>query len=286
MKTEWLILLQKSLGAVKLASCRSFVFRERCPVFGQESAKVEPSSHANPAGITGVRAYAIGDIHGRLDLLDKLLTEIDRDDATRPQKETQLIFLGDLIDRGPHSKQVLDRVIELGRTNRKCIVIRGNHEASLLQGLFENPRILPQWLRHGGFETAESYGLSRGQIMSAKGANLQHLLLSAIPESHLKFLSDTVTQVRFGDYLFVHAGVRPGVPLDQQKPEDLMWIRSAFLESQADFGCTIVHGHTISETAIIRPNRIGIDTGAYRTGRLTALCIDEDNTHFIDAHIA
>ena len=94
MKTEWLILLRKSLGAVKLTRWRNLVFRERCPVFGQESANIEPSSHANPAGITGVRAYAIGDIHGRLDLLDKLLTEIDRDDATRPKKETQLIFLG------------------------------------------------------------------------------------------------------------------------------------------------------------------------------------------------
>lgn len=253
-------------------------------MFGLKRSKTAPSALVSPAGITGVRAYIIGDVHGRLDLLDKLLAEIDLHNASQPSKETRLVFLGDLIDRGPESRQVIDRVIKIERESPGCVFIRGNHEASLLYGLLENPRILPQWLHHGGFETAESYGLSRGQVMNAKGSNLQHMLLSAIPESHLSFLSRTVTQSRFGDYLFVHAGVRPGVPLDQQKPEDLMWIRSDFLESQEAFSCIIVHGHSISTSAVIRPNRIGIDTGAYRTGRLTALCIDEGQTHFIEAN--
>ena len=225
-------------------------------------------------GAAGSRAYVVGDIHGRLDLLDALLGMIEADCDARGPAQVSVVFLGDLIDRGPQSAEVVERLRRYHPTFANPVFLMGNHEEVLLRILSGDTAILQDWLRFGGAECTRSYGVDPVAIECSGPAAALKTLRRAIPKAHVKFLSSFADSASFGDYLFVHAGIRPGVPIAHQSPQDLRWIRQPFLEDETDHGRIVVHGHTISETADMRPNRIGIDTGAYRTGVLTALGLE------------
>lgn len=224
----------------------------------------------------GHRAYAVGDIHGRLDLLDELLGKIEIDNRSRRKARTTIIFLGDLIDRGPQSAEVVERLRLYRPQFAKTVFVMGNHEEVLLRILAGETELVRDWLQFGGAECLRSYGIDPAELQRSTRARTLELLQRAIPGEQVKFLSSFVDTASFGKYLFVHAGVRPGVPLANQEPQDLRWIRLPFLVDDSDHGRVVVHGHTISERVEVRPNRIGVDTGAYRTGVLTALGLERD----------
>jgi serine/threonine protein phosphatase 1 len=228
----------------------------------------------------GVRVYAIGDIHGRVDLLEGIFERIDADLAANPIADPIHIFLGDYIDRGPQSAAVLDRLIKRGDTHATgCL--KGNHELYLMEFL-ENPEILRIWGQYGGLTTLLSYGLQPG--MNAGPQEQEELSLAlrrSLPKSHFKFLSGLPLCMTCGDFFFVHAGVRPGTALSRQREEDMLWIRDDFLESDELFEKVIVHGHTPVMEPQVRKNRINIDTGAYATGRLTCLRLERDEISFL-----
>ena len=235
-----------------------------------------------PAGPRGHRAYVVGDIHGRLDLLDQLLARIDEDLKARPVRKTLLVFVGDLIDRGPHSAQVIERLRTYRRVGVRTIFLLGNHEEVLLRILRGDRALISSWLRFGGIQCLESYGVNAKELARKRGQEALAIVQRAIPHEHVKFLESFMDTCRFGDYLFVHAGIRPGVEVEQQRQADLRWIREPFLHDDTDHGFVVVHGHTISTEVELRPNRIGIDTGAYRTGVLTALAIEGSRTWRLD----
>lgn len=220
----------------------------------------------------GLRVYAIGDIHGRADLLDRLHDKIEVDLGTAPEK-TVIIYLGDYIDRGPDSHGVMERLTRARFPGVEAIALLGNHEDMLLQFL-DAPYGASLWLSNGGDATLASYKVkvpaSFDELLLT-----QRALLGAMPRHHKQFLLALPEQVQYGDYLFVHAGIRPGLPLDRQSREQKIWIRDVFLDSETDHGLIVVHGHTIVHEVEWRPNRIGVDTGAYTTGRLTALVLEE-----------
>jgi serine/threonine protein phosphatase 1 len=225
----------------------------------------------------GVRIYAIGDVHGCSDLLDRLLLRIDRHQALNPAIRPVEIFLGDYIDRGPASRDVLDRLIARSRA-RETVYLKGNHEA-FVERFLHDPASLSEWRHYGALETLLSYGLEPSVNMNfAQQTNLAAAFSQALPQSHRHFLSGLKSSFTFGDFFFVHAGVRPGVPLRQQREEDLLWIREDFLLHEGDFGKIVVHGHSPIREPDFRHNRINIDTGAYATGRLTCLVIEHDQT--------
>ncbi|MCW3797074.1 serine/threonine protein phosphatase [Sphingomonas sp. BN140010] len=235
------------------------------------------SRQAERRGVEGYRAYGIGDVHGRLDLLVELLDRIREDHAARGDTaELLLVFLGDLIDRGPDSSGVVELVRTGPIPGARTVALAGNHEEVLLRLLGGERGLLAQWLSFGGDACLASYGadprLFEGLPESEGLAELQRL----IPPEHRDFLASLADTFRFGDYLFVHAGLRPGTALHNQSPRDLRWIRQPFLDDPRDHGMTVVHGHTITEEVDIRTHRIGIDTGAYRSGVLTALAIEGD----------
>ena len=219
----------------------------------------------------GQRIYAIGDIHGRADLLDALLAQIDADDVTRGPAQSRLVFLGDLIDRGPSSAQVIERAMQVAAGPRNCQFLLGNHEEVFLKALSGDLKALAFFIRIGGRETILSYGISEEEYRSCDYSELLALLLERVPESHRTFLSAFEDLIIAGDFAFVHAGVRPGHPLEQQRASDLRWIRNEFLDHRDGFEKIIVHGHTITDDVDIRAHRIGIDTGAYSSGKLTAM---------------
>lgn len=232
--------------------------------------KSPPRLHRLP---DGVRIYAVGDIHGRIDLLDSMLARIDADLARSPCSDPIEVFLGDYIDRGPASCAVIDRLIER-RRSRRAICLRGNHE-TYLSAFLEAPETLRQWRRFGGIETLMSYGLRPGMSSSPdEEQRLAERLREAVCERHRMFLADLPTSFGCGDYFFAHAGVRPRIPLADQSEQDLLGIRGDFLDCGDDFGKLVVHGHTPVITPDFRANRINIDTGAYITGRLTCLRIE------------
>ena len=239
------------------------------------------TGEAKPRGARGYRAYAIGDVHGRLDLLEQLLADIDRDRRERPARKTLLVFLGDLIDRGPHSAQVLDRLRSFSADGVRTVFLLGNHEEVLLRILDGDAALITKWRWFGGSECLSSYGIEPAQFAKVSDEEALQRVRAAIPADHVKFLESFVDTCRFGDYLFVHAGIRPGVSLEEQLQADLRWIREPFLLDESDHGCVVVHGHTISEQVEERPNRIGIDTGAYRTGVLSALAIEGDRRWYL-----
>jgi serine/threonine protein phosphatase 1 len=241
----------------------------------------------SPCVPAGSRIYAVGDIHGRLDLLDRLLERIRSDAAGHVRTRKVVVFLGDLVDRGPHSKEVVDRLMDgvpAGRdwADFKFVVLRGNHESTMLDFL-KDESVGPMWLRNGGLATIYSYlGFMPDHLPGPVWmTNLRAALVEALPPGHREFLEGLKLAHEEGDYLFVHAGVRPGVAIDQQDDYDLMWIRTEFLISRLDHGRLVVHGHTISREPDVRDNRIGIDTGAFATGRLTALVLEGTSRAFI-----
>ncbi len=219
----------------------------------------------------GTRVYAIGDIHGRLDLLEDLLARMDADDQRRGPAETIVIFLGDLIDRGPDSAQVVDRLMQLAEKSDRLRFLLGNHEEVFLKAMAGEPKALPFFLRIGGKPTVLSYGISEAEYLASDYPELLDLLRARVPQPHLDFLAGFEDMVVIGSYAFVHAGVQPGVPLDAQTPSMLRWIRDEFLNHDQPFEKIVVHGHTISDEVEETVGRIGIDTGAYASGRLTAM---------------
>jgi serine/threonine protein phosphatase 1 len=228
----------------------------------------------------GMRIYAIGDIHGRLDLLEQVLARIDADIARHPASNATRIFLGDYIDRGSDSRRVLDRLIGCCAA-QPTVCLMGNHEAYLREFL-TNPGILSVWRRYGGLDTLLSYGLApRLESDAEEEQELASELARILPPGHLEFLSGLKPYFICGDFYFVHAGVRPGVSLTEQSEHDLLLIRADFLSCEDPFGKIVVHGHTPVPEPDVRPNRINIDTGAYATGRLTCLVLDGDELRFV-----
>lgn len=220
----------------------------------------------------GIRIYALGDIHGRADLLYDLFTVIDADLARSPIGRPIEVFLGDYIDRGPYSCQTLDLLIERSRS-RETVFLKGNHEAYFLEVLNDASKI-GDWRQFGGLQTLMSYGLNPPfSPTTAEQSELVNALLEVMPANHLPFLRGLKPSFTCGDFFFVHAGVRPGIPLKEQQEADLLWIRNEFLDSDKNFGKFVVHGHTPVREPDIRLNRINIDTGAYATGNLTLLSI-------------
>jgi serine/threonine protein phosphatase 1 len=222
----------------------------------------------------GYRLYAIGDVHGRDDLLAGLLDQIAVDRENRGPAQTVLVFLGDLIDRGPASAEVIERLLAFRPPATRLVFLSGNHEEVLLRILDGDSALIADWLRFGGAECLRSYGVDATQLAKLPPAEAVEAVRSAIPPAHVAFLRALDDTFRAGDYLFVHAGIRPGIPLAEQAPSDLRWIREPFLGAAADHGFVVVHGHTIREGVDERGNRIGIDTGAYRHGVLTALGLE------------
>ena len=234
------------------------------------------------AGARGWRAYVVGDVHGRLDLLDRILSKIHRDVERRRRRKILLVFVGDLIDRGPNSAQVLERLRTYRRHGIRPVFLLGNHEEVLLRILKGDSELISKWRLFGGSETLQSYGVDPASLTGLSGDQALAAVRNAVPVNHVEFLESFDDSLRFGDFLFVHAGIRPGVEVEQQRQTDLRWIREPFLFDESDHGFVVVHGHTITPRVDVRSNRIGIDTGAYRTGVLTALAIDDSETWFLD----
>jgi serine/threonine protein phosphatase 1 len=235
-----------------------------------------------PAGARGYRAYAVGDIHGRVDLLEHLLAKIHADLQRRPVRKTLLVFVGDLIDRGPSSAQVIERLRCYHREGVQPVFLLGNHEEVMLRAMAGDTSVIDSWLKFGGVQCLQSYGVTLARLRGRSAEEIVEIVRSAVPAAHAEFLETFVDSCRFGDYLFVHAGIRPGVEVDQQSQSDLRWIREPFLYDDSDHGFVVVHGHTICDEVEERPNRIGIDTGAYRSGILTALAIEGTERWLID----
>ena len=244
--------------------------------------KLAPGRDRGPVGARGYRAYAVGDIHGRLDLLDQLLEAIHQDLGRRPARKVVLVFVGDLIDRGPASCEVVERLRTYRHGGVRPVFLLGNHEEVLLRILGGDAELITKWRWFGGTECLESYGLDSSELAGLTSAEALEAVRKAIPPEHVEFLESFVDTFRFGDYLFVHAGIRPGIELDQQRQSDLRWIREPFLLDDSDHGFVVVHGHTITADIDERPNRIGIDTGAYRSGVLTALAIEGSERWSVD----
>ena len=235
-----------------------------------------------PTGRPGYRAYAVGDIHGRVDLLEHLLAKIHAELQRRPIRKTLLVFVGDLIDRGPSSAQVIERLRCYHRDGVQPVFLLGNHEEVMLRALAGDSTVVESWLQFGGLECLQSYGVTRAKLRGRSAEEVIEIVQAVVPREHVEFLETFADSCRFGDYLFVHAGIRPGIEVDQQSQSDLRWIREPFLFDERDHGFLVVHGHTITDEVEERPNRIGIDTGAYRSGVLTALAIEGAERWLID----
>lgn len=222
------------------------------------------------------RVYAIGDIHGRLDLFRRLISDVAIDNRLRDPKVTGIVLLGDIIDRGPQSAQLLRACRELTRSTNRFIMLKGNHEAMMVTALRRDFSFIGPWLRYGGRETLHSFGMTDAEIDEPEPFDMAADARRRIGEDMLDWIDSLPVSLRAMDYLFVHAGIRPGIALKDQEEDDLLWIRDEFLDWNEDFGgLIVVHGHTVFEGKPgITGNRIGIDTGAYYTGQLTAVGLE------------
>lgn len=234
-----------------------------------------------PAVPDGRRYYAIGDIHGRLDLFDALIAAIEGEIAAAPGLDHRIILLGDLVDRGPDSAGVIARTKAWQQT-RKVRVLAGNHEEMFLAA-FEKPEALRHFLKHGGRETLLSYGLSTKQLATLDLEAIFARLPKLVSQATRDYIAGFETMIRAGDYVFVHAGIDPARPLSEQKRSDLLWIRERFLSHEGPLEKVVVHGHTIFQRVMDCGNRIGIDTGAFRSGVLTALVLEGDQRRILQA---
>jgi serine/threonine protein phosphatase 1 len=233
-----------------------------------------------PCAPPGRRIYAVGDVHGRADLLSDLFMRIDDDLKVRPTADSVEVFLGDYIDRGPSSRQVIDLLIARQRQHN-VLFLKGNHEECALRFL-NDPTVFPEWRSMGGLNTLLSYGVMLTRRDDPKAQHTASAALRrAMPDSHRRFIEGLALSFVCGDFFFVHAGARPGIPLQRQSQQDLLWIREDFLLHEEDFGMVVVHGHTPIYQPDIRWNRVNIDTGAYATGRLTCLVLEEDDMSFL-----
>lgn len=228
----------------------------------------------------GERVYAIGDIHGRADLFAALIDAVEADDAARTPAQTTVILLGDLVDRGPDSAGVI-AMARAWQQRRKVRILAGNHEEMFIDS-FASKDVLREFLRHGGRETILSYPVDPEEYRRAELGETQALMRAAIPAEDIAFIQSFEDRIVIGDYAFVHAGVRPGVPIAEQRVSDLRWIRRPFLEDPDLHEQMVVHGHSIADEPQFRVNRIGIDTGAYASGRLTALGLEGETRWLIE----
>jgi serine/threonine protein phosphatase 1 len=243
-----------------------------------EKASVAPAKERRVPD--GMRVYCVGDIHGRDDLLDQMAERVASDIDDRSFDHAVTVFLGDYVDRGLGSKQVVERFV-CSEWPTAFTALAGNHE-DLLTAFLEDERVLDAWRSLGGLETLHSYGVNVGLANGKRDiAAVQAAFVAAFPERHRQFLKSLTSSIAIGDYFFCHAGVRPGVPLDRQERNDLLTIRDTFLSSEVEHGKLVVHGHTPSLVPEIRRNRIGIDTAAYATGRLTCLVLENDQIRFL-----
>jgi len=240
-------------------------------------AQEEPHGAAIPAG---QRVYALGDIHGRLDLFEKLIEAIEEDDRVAGPAETTVILLGDLVDRGPDSAGVIERA-RAWQAQRNVRILAGNHEEMFLES-FEREDVLRHFLRHGGRETLFSFGIDPEAFRRASLEEVQVLMEEVVPPETRRFVAEFEDMIEIGDYLFVHAGINPALPLGEQPRETVRWIREPFLSHGEAFERVVVHGHTINEQVQDRGNRIGIDTGAYASGRLTALVVEDRQRRYLE----
>jgi serine/threonine protein phosphatase 1 len=229
-----------------------------------------------PSVPQGTRVYVIGDIHGRLDLLTQLRERIIMDSGDFTGERKVVVYLGDYVDRGPRAKEVIDLLVDEPLGGFESVHLEGNHEKLFLDFL-DDASVWPLWLFNGAGATLSSYGVTP----TAGAEGLQAEFRARIPERHLEFLRALALSHTEGDYFFVHAGVRPGVALEDQDEADMIWIRDLFLSSDADHGKIVVHGHSISRQPEIEANRIGIDTGAYTSGKLTCLVIEGQRRAFL-----
>lgn len=242
----------------------------------------------------GQRVYAIGDIHGRFDLLEPLHDAISEDASNAPDLDKSIIYLGDYVDRGSQVYEVVDALASGAPPGLTKVYLRGNHEDMML-GFLDNTFPFGTWLVNGGDATLVGYdvdippltwanALAFGEIdvNEHEEADVRTALADKLPAKHRRFLEDGLTlHHRCGDYIFVHAGMRPDIPLEQQDPQDLIWIREKFLNSTSDHGGVVVHGHSIFDEVDINPNRIGVDTGAWRSGHLSCLVLEGDDLRII-----
>ncbi len=251
------------------------MFKPIRDIFSGKSGKKHASLPA------GQRVYAIGDIHGRHDLFDELIKAIEADDKDAGPAETTVILMGDLIDRGPDSAGVV-KLARLWEEYRNVRYLAGNHEEMFLES-FKDTDVLRHFLKHGGRETILSYGVTKKEFNTATLEDLQIIMKDKVPKSDRKFMKAFEDMIIIGDYLFVHAGVNPKRELDDQKARELRWIRDPFLNHKDRYAHMIVHGHTIFEDVDERKNRIGIDTGAYRFGKLTAIVLEGTERRYVQA---
>lgn len=230
----------------------------------------------------GLRAYAVGDVHGRRDLLARLHERILEDAATY-DGDKEIVYLGDYVDRGLESKEVIDLLINQPLPGFRSTHLMGNHEQAMLEFL-SNIEICESWLAFGGSATLHSYGIPFDVLQpSAEDyLDLQTTLKQQMPADHVDFLRNLKPYREIDGYLFVHAGVRPGVPLEKQTAADLLWIREDFLGSKADHGHVVVHGHSVAFRPEFKPNRIGIDTGAYATGVLSCVVLEGEDRRVLN----
>ncbi len=247
------------------------------------------SRRKKPAFVTpllpeGERIYCIGDIHGRADLLQSLHRKIQLDAESYTGRKW-LVYLGDYIDRGQDSNLVIETLAQEPIQGFDIVHLRGNHEQSMLDFL-TNADVGRAWFNYGGQLTLVSYGVCFAKLPTAAAdyVSLQQALIKALPEAHLHFLRSCRHGFMRGNYYFVHAGIRPGIALDQQQDQDLLWIRDEFIEYTGAYEKIIVHGHTISEEPVFKPNRIGVDTGAYLSGNLSCVVLQDDTQRIIDTH--
>ena len=225
------------------------------------------------------RIYAIGDIHGRLDLLERAIAAIRRDSQTT-QGTAITVTVGDYVDRGARSREVIE-CLQGNPFGMPYVALRGNHE-SLFESFMSDPPTGEHWRRLGGLETLASFGVPVRDMMIGRGYDEAAKQLAAVMTAEQRgFLASLRNSFMCGRYFFCHAGVRPGVPLDRQSEHDLLWIRDEFLKSPADFGKIVIHGHTPVAEPEVRPNRINIDTGAFATGRLTCVVLEGPSHRFL-----
>jgi serine/threonine protein phosphatase 1 len=225
------------------------------------------------------RIYAVGDVHGRADLLAETMDLIDQDMERRPVAYAVEVYLGDYVDRGADSKGVID-LLAARLVSSNAVCLRGNHE-ELLERYLNEPRLLESWLKLGGLQTLASYGVQLRSDRREAPEALQARFRQALPPAHMVFLKCLKPWICCGDYLFVHAGIRPLVPFDRQSMNDLLWIRDEFLNSAHDHGKCIVHGHTPVPHPDVRSNRINIDTGAWQSGKLTCAVLEGTTIQFL-----
>lgn len=239
----------------------------------------------------GTRIYAIGDIHGQSDLLAPLIAAIIDDVDRDPPERPVLLYIGDYVDRGPGVREVVETLSNSIPSHIECVFLKGNHEAMMLDSMAGSTEKTAAWMANGGRETLACYGINvlgddiiKHDVMEQSTLRvLGSALAKSMPQRDQDFFKSLNLYHQEGDYLFVHAGIRPGVALKDQSAQDLIWIRREFLDSRINHGVVVVHGHTPKSAPEVRKNRIGIDTGAYQTGILTCVVLDGAANRFIQS---